>query len=160
MHALRRLECFWSILPKSNSYIWIKICTRIKNVKRWTWGLQRGRANQRHIKHTIVCRRLCTTSLLPLTSEVIHEAGLGSNDPLGSRLTEDGNVVFWTLAEHRQAAGQLTRRFEDVLVGEPAVLTQDHLQGAENQSGAFLIQSPRIPPLITCLWKHEHVREF
>lgn len=38
-------------------------------------------------------------ALSVLTSEVIHEAGLGSNDPLGSCLAEDGDVAFWTLAE-------------------------------------------------------------
>lgn len=72
----------------------------------------------------------------PLTSKVIHEAGLGSNDPLGSRLAEDGDVVLWMLAERSQTAAQLTRCFEDVLVGEPTVLSQDHLQGADNQSAA------------------------
>ncbi len=34
-----------------------------------------------------------------LTSEVAHEAGLRSDDPLSSRLTEDGNVVSWLLTQ-------------------------------------------------------------
>lgn len=75
-------------------------------------------------------------SFLPLTSKIIHEAGLGGNDPLGSRLAEDGDVVLGMLAQCSQTAAQLTRCLEDVLVGEPTVLTQDHLQGADNQSGA------------------------
>lgn len=121
-------------------------------------GKSKPKAHKTHTQHTqdwhrnqlqedwsticevpLVCPRLCTTSLLPLTSKVIHEAGLGGNDPLGSRLAEDGDVVFWALAERRQATAQLTRRFEDVLIGEPTVLTQDHLQGADKQSSALLM---------------------
>lgn len=84
----------------------------------------------------LVCRQVGTASFPPLTSEVIHEAGLGRNDPLGSRLAEDGDVVLWTLAECGQTAAQLASCFEDVLVGEPTVLTQDHLQGADNHGSA------------------------
>lgn len=43
---------------------------------------------------------LSLTHRLPaLTSKVVHEAGLGSNDPLGSCLAEDGDVVLWMLAK-------------------------------------------------------------
>lgn len=75
----------------------------------------------------------CAASFALLTSEVKHEAGLSGNDPLGSRLAEDGDVVLRTLAECCQTAAQLKRRLEDVIIGEPTVLTKDHLQGAPEQ---------------------------
>ena len=34
-----------------------------------------------------------------LTAEVVHEAGLGRDDPLGSGLAEDGDVVFGPLPQ-------------------------------------------------------------
>lgn len=64
-----------------------------------------------------------------LTWEVVQKAGLGSNDPLGSCLAEDSDGVFWPLTKWCQTTAQLGRRCEDLLIGEPAVLTQNHLQG-------------------------------
>lgn len=63
-----------------------------------------------------------------LTREVVHEAGLGGDDPLCSGLTEDGHVVFGLLTQRRQAAAQLGRCRQDLVIGAPAVLTQDYLQ--------------------------------
>lgn len=63
-----------------------------------------------------------------LTAEVVHEAGLGGDDPLGSRLTEDGDVVFGMLAQRRQPPAQLGGCCEDLLIGEPVVLTQNQLK--------------------------------
>ncbi len=74
-----------------------------------------------------------------LTSEVVHEAGLSSNDPLGSCLTEDGDVVLWPLTKWCQSTAQLGRCCVDIPIGEPAVLTQNHLQGETGEEEKWMV---------------------
>lgn len=85
--------------------------------------------------HPFLCISLCiyTHRHAGLTWEVVHEAGLGSNDPLGSGLTEDGDAVFRPLTQRCQTTAQLGRCCEDFLIGEPEVLTQNHLQGERGE---------------------------
>lgn len=64
-----------------------------------------------------------------LTWEVVCETSLGSYYPLCSCLTEDSDVGFRPLPQRRQTAAQMGGCSEGVLVGEPAVLAQNYLQG-------------------------------
>lgn len=68
------------------------------------------------------------TNSAGLTAEVVHEAGLGCDDPLSSCLTENGDVVLGLLLEWGQPTAQLSCCCEDLLIGEPVVLAQDQLQ--------------------------------
>lgn len=65
-----------------------------------------------------------------LTWEVVCETSLGSYYPLCSCLTEDSDVGFRPLPQRRQTAAQMGGCREGVLVGEPAVLAQNYLQGS------------------------------
>lgn len=64
---------------------------------------------------------------LPLTWEVASEAGLCSDHPLGSGLTEDGHGAFGLLTQRCQPAAQTTDERVNLLIGQPTVLPQNQL---------------------------------
>lgn len=59
---------------------------------------------------------------LSLTWKIVHEAGLCCNEPLGSGLTEDGDVTLRLLAESRQTAAKTLGCVVSFLVGQPVIV--------------------------------------
>lgn len=64
-----------------------------------------------------------------LTWEVPSEAGLGSDHPLCSGLTEDGHGAFRLQPQGCQSTAKLTDQGVHILIGQPPILPQDQLEG-------------------------------
>lgn len=68
-----------------------------------------------------------------LTREVVHETGLGGYYPLGPCLAADSDVAFGLLAQRGESATERRRCLESLLIGEPLIVPEDHLQGGTEQ---------------------------
>ena len=63
-----------------------------------------------------------------LTWEIAPEACLGSDHPLCSGFTEDGNGAFGLLSESCQSTAKLTDYSIQFVVGQPSIRPQDQLE--------------------------------
>lgn len=61
------------------------------------------------------------------TLEVVHEARLRSDHPLGPGLTEDGDVGLGLLTQCLQAISKIESANEDIFIGEPIVASENNL---------------------------------
>lgn len=65
---------------------------------------------------------------LSRTWEIVHKAGLCCEDPLGSGLTEDGNVALRPLAQSCQTAAKTLCCLVCFLIRQPVIVPKNNLQ--------------------------------